>query len=60
VLLILNISFLDGQHRRDVVEADTDPKRELGFAWLIVPGISKFPQRTSGSLEITGTVPNYN
>jgi len=52
---ILNISFLDCQHRRNVVQSDADPKRELELARLVIPGISAFPQRALGPFEITRT-----
>jgi len=39
---ILNISLMDGQYDWDVVESNTDPKRHLEFAGLVVPEISPF------------------
>jgi len=55
VLLILNITFLDGQHHRDTVHPHTDPKRELAFSWLVIPGISTVTGRTCSPFEITRT-----
>ena len=52
---VLNIPLLNCQHRGNVVQSDADPKRELEFARLVVPGISAFPQRTVGSFKITRT-----
>ena len=52
---VLNISFLDCQHRRDIVQSDTDPERELELARLVIPGISAFPQRAVSSFKITRT-----
>ena len=52
---VLNISLLDCQHRWNVVQSDADPKCELELAWLVVPGISTFSQRTMGSFKITRT-----
>ena len=52
---VLNISFLDCQHRRNIVESDADPEGELELARLVIPGIPAFSQRTVGSFKITRT-----
>ena len=52
---VLNISFLDRQHRWNVVQSDADPERELELPRLVVPGITPFSQRTMGSFKITRT-----
>jgi len=52
---ILNISFLNCQHRRDVVQSNADSKCELEFSGLVVPGLPSFPQGTMGPFKITRT-----
>ena len=55
MLLILNISHLDSHHGRYVVEANTNPKRDLEFSWRIVPRMSKFTEKTFCPLKIART-----